>query len=104
MNKARSIKAFLALSAIAAVGLMAFQSREDDPAKQIDSLKKQVAVLEYRVEKLEAAIQKITVSIPQGFPELKQLPKGWQRREFNGIPYYIIPIDTGVKVQTLEKR
>jgi len=102
--KIRFMMGFLVLVSVAAVGFAALQGREDDPAKQVESLKKQVAALEERVEKLEAALKKPTVSIPQGFPELKQLPHGWLRREFNGIPYYIIPIDTGVKVQTLEKR
>jgi outer membrane murein-binding lipoprotein Lpp len=102
--KSRFLIGLIVLACVVFAGLAASQDREDDPARQVESLKKQVAALEDRVAKLEAAIQKITVSIPQGFPELKQLPKGWRRREFNGIPYYIIPIDSGAKVQSLEKR
>jgi hypothetical protein len=66
-------------------------------------LKTQIGALEERVGKLEVAIQRISVAIPQGFPELKQLPEGWQRREFNGVPYYVIPIESGVRLQSLEK-
>ena len=45
--------------------------------------------LEQRIGALEGQMEKLTKT----FPDLKQLPEGWERREFNGMPFYIIPID-----------
>lgn len=56
-----------------------------------------MAALEEKVASLESRLHKITVAIPQTFPELKQLPKGWEKREFNGMSYYIIPVDQDLK-------
>jgi hypothetical protein len=75
---------------------------KDTPSKSIEvelkSLRSQVASLEERVEKLEnqlkvgKVIKDYSVTIPQTFPHMPQVPKGWQKREFNGIPYYVIPL------------
>ena len=74
-------------------GAPAFSSPQDDPAKQIELLKKQVVALEQRVKDLEVRLEKLTIMIPQTFPNLTQLPKGWEKREFNGREYFVIPID-----------
>lgn len=87
----------LCLVAIALSWGAAFPGRQDDLAKQVEELKKQVAALEQKVASLESRLQKLTLTIPQAFPELKQLPKGWEKREFNGMSYYIIPIDQDLK-------
>jgi hypothetical protein len=104
MIKATRFIGILLMLAIAVAGLPAISGGDGDAAKQVDMLKKQVTALEERVDRLEVELRKITVSIPQAFPELKQLPKGWQRREFNGMPYYIIPLDVGAKNLKMEKR
>jgi len=58
----------------------------------VADLTKKITALEKRIEKLEAGQQTIVIS-PTMAPEVKVLPKGWQRREFNGMPYYIVPLD-----------
>ncbi len=51
-----------------------------------------VAALEKRIQTLEASQQRIVIGRSM-VPDRKTLPKGWQQREFNGIPYYIVPLD-----------
>jgi len=75
----------------------AFPIRQEDQTKQIEELKKQVGALEQRIATLENKLKKLTLAIPQTFPDLKQLPKGWEKREFNGLKYYIIPIEQEVR-------
>jgi outer membrane murein-binding lipoprotein Lpp len=97
MNKTKWMVGILCLSVIALSWGVAFPGGQEDLAKQVQDLKKQVAALEEKVASLESRLQKITVAIPQTFPELKQLPKGWEKREFNGMSYYIIPLDQDLK-------
>ncbi len=78
--------------------IQAFPIRQEDQTKQIEELKKQVGALAQRIAILESKLQKLTLAIPQTFPDLKQLPKGWQKREFNGLEYYVIPIEQDIKI------
>ena len=87
----------LCLSAMAMSWSAAFPASQEDLAKQVQDLKKQVAALEQKVTSLESRLQQLTLTIPQTFPELKQLPKGWQKYEFNGMTYYIVPVDQDLK-------
>ena len=82
---------FLFLAATSAVS--AFSSPQDETVQQVEQLKKQVAALEQRVKDLEGRLEKLTIAIPQTFPNLMQLPKGWEKREFNGLSYYMIPLN-----------
>lgn len=84
---------FLSLFIVTMSGIGANPTRQEDPGKQIEELKKQVITLEQRVATLESRLEKLTLAIPQTFPDLKQLPKGWEKRKFNGMNYYIIPIE-----------
>jgi outer membrane murein-binding lipoprotein Lpp len=97
MNKTKWMVGIFCLSAMAMSWGAAFPASQEDLAKQVQDLKKQVATLEEKVASLESRLQKITLAIPQTFPELKQLPKGWEKREFNGMSYYIIPLDQDLK-------
>jgi seryl-tRNA synthetase len=97
MIKTKWMVGVLCLLAIAMSWGGAFPTGQEDLAKQVQDLKKQVAALEEKVADLEKRLQKLTLTIPQAFPELKQLPKGWEKREFNGMSYYIIPIDQDLK-------
>jgi hypothetical protein len=78
---------------VAAAVIPAFPGRQESPDKQYEEMRKQMASLEQRIAALEGQMEKLTLAIPQTFPDLKQMPKGWERREFNGMNYYIIPID-----------
>ena len=78
----------------------------DDNGKQdqpgIASLKGKIEALEKRVAALEARQlgELVTIdplaqpSLPavKTVPDGGTVPAGWQRREFNGMPYYLVPI------------
>jgi len=96
MNKEKWMVGILCLLGML-LGLMASPVPQEDQAKQIEELKKQLGALEQRITVLEGKLQKLTLIIPQTFPDLKQLPKGWEKREFNGQKYYIIPIEQDAK-------
>ncbi len=78
----------IVLTATAVAGAGAGQDR----APGLEDLQKKIAALEERVAGLEEKLQKVTVSIPQSFPNLKSLPEGWSRFQFNGLDYYVIPL------------
>lgn len=97
MNKSKWMIGIFSLFIVALSGIQAYPTRQEDPGKQIEELKKQVITLEQRVATLESRLEKLTLAIPQTFPDLKQLPKGWEKREFNGMNYYVIPIEQDLK-------
>jgi hypothetical protein len=82
-------------------GILAFagDSQDKSSLSELDMLKKQFKALEKRVAAIEEQLKKKQqlpiIRTPQTFPfpEMQRLPKGWQRKEFNGIPYYIIPLN-----------
>lgn len=69
----------------------------DNVKAELKSLKSQVESLEKRVKTLETqlkadkAIKDFPLIMPQT-PQMPQVPKGWRKRQFNGIPYYVIPL------------
>jgi len=63
---------------------------------EIDTLRKQVQALETRVEMLEKLLAQQqqdpnAVTVPP-FLHGRPVPENWSRREFNGMPYYVIPL------------
>lgn len=76
-------------TATEAAGVPAFESNVEGA-----SLAGKVAALEQCVAALEARMQQgaPVVAIPAPRPGAEPLPRDWQRREFNGLPYYIIPL------------
>lgn len=77
-----------------------------DVRGEIGELKEQISSLQDRVELLEKRLREGTIVIvdkperpddqsprmPRQFRLPEHWRKGWQRREFNGIPYYVIPL------------
>lgn len=60
---------------------------------ELKSLKSQVESLEKRVITLEAQMADRTLKYLQPtIPQMPQVPKEWRKRQFNGIPYYVIPL------------
>lgn len=96
------MKARIAIAAVVlAVALLAWGKTGQDPGgnDSIVRLEDRISALERRVETLERKLQSTPVGrraapVPPGRTSRSQShPKGWRRKEFNGIPYYIVPIE-----------
>ncbi len=74
-------------------------------APEIEQLKKQVEALSRRVESLEKRMKDSQTIVlprnrmlppipvdPNSLPGPRSTPRDWRRFEFNGMPYYIVPI------------
>ncbi len=60
---------------------------------ELKTLKSQVASLEKRIKTLEIQLADRAIKdVPLIIPQMPQAPKGWLKRQFNGIPYYVIPL------------
>lgn len=86
--------AAVALAACSVVGIWLRASETPKPngndAPVIQQLLDRVAKLEARVAKLEQRQPKMVVPYSQPVPSV---PRDWERREFNGQTYYIVPLD-----------
>jgi len=71
----------------------------DNSAGQVQKLQERLTQLETRVAALEK--KQSYVVLPPTTPPLyspsKPLPNGWQQREFNGMQYFIVPLDANKK-------
>jgi len=90
---------------VGATLLYAGAATPSSESAQIEQLKKEVADLRQRVELLEERMKSdlIPATTKDGkerpgvinpYPSPRQVPQNWRRGEFNGIPYYIVPIET----------
>lgn len=82
-------------------------STGENLSKQIEELKKEVEMLKKRIKILEQELQSLdhrSVAIPKTFPELQKIPEGWGEYEFNGMKYYIIPLQGGTKKTNPQKK
>jgi len=96
----------LITGAIAALTLLYVGAAAPAPApSEIEQLKKEVGELRQRVELLEehwkdGLIPATTMEgkerpdVINPYPGLRPVPQSWKKGQFNGIPYYIVPIDT----------
>lgn len=88
--------------ALALVGVLYAQSDNREPTGRQPECCKQLLS---RIEALEARIQALearspSVVVPERYPvphriDPQRLPPGAQEREFNGMKYYIIPLEAG---------
>ena len=93
------------VAVITLLALAVFAMGAADPDRSRDAvmarLRARVASLEQRVEKLEKELRagrprpSRSVQRPQGIPRGPRLPEGWRKREFNGLPYYLVPLERG---------
>lgn len=74
--------------------------RKDEGAPTIQQLTERIENLEKRIEQLER--RQPSVVVPYR-PTAQTVPKGWQRREFNGIDYYIVPLESPESPQTSDR-
>ena len=72
----------------------------DSIEAELRTLRLQVKSLEMRMKTLETKIlaekapKELQLITPHQIP---QTPKGWLKKEFNGIPYYVIPLQKNPK-------
>ena len=97
----RQFLLFISLIILMPLTLLALGAKTDsnDNVKaELKSLKSQVASLEKRVITLETQLADRTLKYLQpAIPQTPQVPKGWRKRQFNGIPYYVIPLQQNPK-------
>lgn len=84
-----------AVAAVVVLGMGAAAPAPSQDSSEIEQLKKEVAALRGRVEALEERLKegKVRPGVITPYQELRQVPPNWKRGEFNGMPFYIIPID-----------
>ncbi|MFG0333089.1 MAG: hypothetical protein ACF8TS_06995 [Maioricimonas sp. JB049] len=92
----------LVLGLLILSGLWAARSGAQPPARidgnaeamaaRVDQLERQLHVLTERVEQLEAQSAQQSIQQLQHQQPAPAVPKDWSRREFNGTPYYIVPL------------
>jgi hypothetical protein len=81
-----------------------------DAPDEIRQLKEQILALDERIEFIEKRLEDgtiiklrgiqpdaLTFRVPGIIPRQQRLPKGSVRREFNGIPFYTVPINQDAK-------
>jgi hypothetical protein len=72
---------------------------EKNLEEQVKELKEMVAGLKEQMKDLEEELDKIKsipyygIIDPSRFPKMKKIPKGWRKREFNGMTFYLVPLE-----------
>jgi hypothetical protein len=82
-----------ASAAVVIPGSGAAEKAAKDVPEQVAELQKKLANLESRIAALEKRPAYVTVP-GQAFHRMPTVPKNWGEKEFNGIKYYIVPLDT----------
>jgi len=76
---------------------------ERERSDVIARLEQRIDALEQRVEMLEKKLRSVPIArrsptIRSARPSVRpSRPRGWRRKEFNGVPYYVIPLELAPK-------
>jgi hypothetical protein len=106
MRRTRLFVTLGGIVAMAAFGAGAIAPRAVPESSEIEQLKKEIALLEQRVESLEKRLadNSLRAAVENGrqspdvinpYLGVRPVPRNWKKGEFNGMPYYIVPIDKG---------
>jgi len=105
MKKSITIVGIACVLLIVALSIGAAPADPKDISAEIAELRKEVLSLQERVKALEKRLDNAAIIVPKSWPwkgdlrlfdaprQYAPVPKGWQKRQFNGITYYVIPID-----------
>lgn len=96
------------VAALAALSVGAVAPAPAQKPSEIEELRKEVAALRRRVELLEQQHQfrvmpvnpqdgKVRPDVIDPYRGVRQVPPHWKEFEFNGMMYYIVPIDSARK-------
>jgi hypothetical protein len=90
---------FLSGSILAAVILCAAGASSEPPkeSSEIEQLRKEVAELRQRISSVEDRMRDRSIITVRPYPPHRPIPKNWRPFEFNGMTYYVIPIDNAAK-------
>lgn len=88
------------------LGVAAAASQPSSESSQIGQLRAEIADLRQRVESLEEQVKDHSIVIPkqngrqgpiviQPYRSPREIPKDWKPFDFNGMQYYIVPINNG---------
>jgi hypothetical protein len=100
MNRCGFLVAAMSLAAVClTVSLVqvlgAEEKQPNDVMAQFEQLRDRVAKLEARIKQLEKKPTYITVPDSRlPLPAMRTIPDGWQEREFNGMKYYLVPLNS----------
>jgi hypothetical protein len=101
----RQIGLLLIAGAIGAVATLCVGAVAPVPSQgssEIEQIKQEVAALRQRVAALEeqlkdgwlsAAMKEAKTGVINPSDRQRPVPPSWKKGEFNGVPYYIVPID-----------
>ena len=101
MKTSKSIAAVVVLLIIMFL-VMGATDLNNCPDDSIAQLKARISSLEQRVESLEKKLQTSTTkrssamtrpSRPSSPSREQSLPRGWRRKEFNSMPFYLVPLE-----------
>lgn len=90
--------------AVATLCIAAASPRASGDSAEVEQLRTEIAILRERVESLEKRFDDQLFAISKGLvlspptidpnsPGSRAVPGNWKRFHFNGMPYYVIPID-----------
>jgi hypothetical protein len=100
------MKRFLSVIVLVCLTFLALGAKGESGTSieaELKALKSRVACLEGQVKKLESQlrpgkmIKDLSLTIPPSFRHMPQAPKGWHKRQFNGIDYYVVPLQQARK-------
>jgi hypothetical protein len=97
----KTSKSIAAAAVLVVMMFLVMGATEQDQCKDdsIAELKAKIDSLEQRVERLEkksptSTTRRSTIRRRPQSPSREQSPpRGWRRKEFNGLRYYVIPLD-----------
>ena len=102
LTKQRS-ETFFVVLAFAMIPAILLFADDVQPDPTVKTLLKRIEKLERQVQKLEAELKAkpsivVPTQLPQNtlpklIPAPKQVPQNWVQKEFNGLPYYIVPLN-----------
>ena len=72
------------------------ESKRNPTETEIVKLKSEIASLTLKVAELEKKFHQLEAS-PGMVPDHNWMPNGWQQREFNGQPFYVVPLSDSPK-------